>query len=470
MGFASSFACVIAGCCLAVLVSGGGAVHVNGSGHPFNIPSAGFKDSLIISRYLDACRALQVLPSADAIVFAQLGNDDLTISTDYGSFGGLEMRALTSLLEDQHGAKLKGLRKLDLSACRLGRSGMMLVSQMLKHPFCNLEVLDLSSQTVDHVTLLSIANSLGAMSNLRELRLHSCHLGDFGGEVIFGLLANRTNAPALERINVRNNYISFEVCMKLSRISKKSGVRINLAGNQMLDEIFNALSHGMGWVLAVVGTIMAAWKMGCDQPPFVLWSMAAYCASLNILFSASTLFHAFFALDRGTVHVFAVLDYSGIFVLIAGSYSAFLGICFHDRWWANCLLMLVWVTAIFGIGTAAVHSEIGVFQMVLYVTMGWVGVSFVWPLSKKVERQGMLLFVGGGVLYTAGLYWLFRRSHSFGIPDHTIWHLFVLAGSVAHYLCVYWYIMPPKTPRVILTVDDNGDVDMALQYVSVPPL
>eukprot|EP00419_Tripos_fusus_P045106 CAMPEP_0172828384 /NCGR_PEP_ID=MMETSP1075-20121228/20806_1 /TAXON_ID=2916 /ORGANISM="Ceratium fusus, Strain PA161109" /LENGTH=221 /DNA_ID=CAMNT_0013670373 /DNA_START=68 /DNA_END=730 /DNA_ORIENTATION=- len=217
---------------------------VGSSGHPHNTPLAESEDASIIFRYLEACRSLQVLPSADAIVFVQLGNDDLAISTSYRSFGDMEMRALISLLEDQHGAKLKGLRKLDLSACTLGQSGVMLVSQLLKHPLCNLEVLDLSNQVIDYDSMLSIANSIGAMSNLKELRLHSCHLGDLGGGVVARLLANKTAGQGPKTVNVRNNYISFEVCQSLTRISKKLGVQIHLTGNQELDEIYNAMSHG----------------------------------------------------------------------------------------------------------------------------------------------------------------------------------------------------------------------------------
>jgi len=424
-------ACLMLGCCrIASAVEPAGSL-------------VEFKDWPILQRYIETCRLLQVMPSADAIVFVQLEKDFLAISTGSHFFGDLEMQALVSLLEDDNGAALKRLRRLDLAACNLEWSGMMLVANLLEHPQCDLEVLDLSNQPIDHACILTIVRSVGSM-NIKDIGLKACHLGDVGGETILSMVTNNTAVQTLKRIDLRNNFISFDVCAALNEMSKTSGVRINLSGNRVLDEILNAASHALAEVLAIVGTIMIGKRVGCDQPLVVRWSIGIYLASLHILYTCSTLFHAFFALGRVTVLIFGILDYAGSFVLIAGSFSAVLGALFYREVWTHCLLFLLWVSGFIGIGTAAFDTGpfAHMFRLILYFTMGGVVILVIVPVTRKLGCKGGSLILIGGFLYLGGVPFFFRDGHTHGIPDHTIWHLFVVAGSVAHYLCVYLYIIP----------------------------
>ncbi|CAE8632870.1 unnamed protein product [Polarella glacialis] len=175
---------------------------------------------------------------------------------------------------------------------------------------------------------------------------------------------------------------------------------------------------------------------------YVIFYMAIYCLSLSIMYLSSTLYHSFFDLGHEVLHIFAVLDYTGIFLLIAGSYSPFLGILFHGETWAQLLLGAMWAVAITGMCSAAFYTgpHQQELRLVLYVGMGWTILTCIWPLTVKLGLHGTVLLFGGGVLYTAGLPWFVRKRHTFDIPDHTIWHLFVVAAIIVHYLCIYWYV------------------------------
>lgn len=155
-------------------------------------------------------------------------------------------------------------------------------------------------------------------------------------------------------------------------------------------------------------------------------------------------YHSFFALGRETVGIFQMLDYSGIFILIAGSYAPFLGILFHGERWASIMFCAMWVTAIGGILTAAFYH--GPFQiairLVFFLGMGWAAIVCLPKFVQEVGCKGTAYLVVGGVLYTAGIPFFVKGSHTFGVPDHAIWHVFVILASTAHFLCILWYVIP----------------------------
>jgi len=242
--------------------------------------------------------------------------------------------------------------------------------------------------------------------------LHSCHLGDSGGQVVLDFLDNAT-LPRLKDIDLTNNYIGFKTCSELHKAQESTQVRIHLAGNRVLDEIFNAVSHGLGEILVILGSFLL-WKKIRRKPMYYAVAIGLYCASLNTLYLSSTLYHAFFALGRTTVYIFSILDYSSIFLLIAGSYSPFLGILFHDETWATALLSMMWVAAIVGVCTAAFYR--GPFaqelRLTLYLVMGWAIIICARPLAMRLSWGGSCWLLLGGVLYTAGVPFFCERQAS----------------------------------------------------------
>lgn len=394
-----------------------------------------------IRDYLKVCMALRITPSADVLIRLQLGISELKIrSTKTRPFGDLELQALVQLLEADHGKKLSQIRSLDFSSAAIGPSGMLLLANMLQRPECRVEALDIAYQRIDAQGVKALADAARSTRTLHTLNLKNCWLGDDGAEELVKLFA-QPNSTGLKHINVENNFISYAVCDKLRERAKMSGADVNLAGNRVLDEVFNAVSHGIGAILAIVGSIFLMKKVS-DKPWYVIRAMSMYCASLIVLYLASTLFHSFFAIGPTTVYIFNVLDFSGIFLLIAGSYAPFLGVLLVREPWALPMMSLMWITAAVGICTAAFYFGPGavIIRLSLYITMGWACLICMKPMSQHLGRDGTILLVAGGVLYTAGVPWFVINRHVGIIPMHTIWHIFVVAASTAHYFCIYWHV------------------------------
>lgn len=203
------------------------------------------------------------------------------------------------------------------------------------------------------------------------------------------------------------------------------------------EEVFNSVSHGVGALLAVVGASVIITLAACFGNLTAVLSSIVYGISLVILYTMSTLYHAF-PFEK-VKKVFRVFDHASIFILIAGTYTP----C--------CLIALkgnpkgVWVTAIVWICAAAgiVMNSISLektekLSLVLYVIMGWAIVLVIRDVVYALRGPAFWLLLAGGLAYTGGLVF-YKLKHKY---MHSIWHLFVLAGSVLHYLCVVIYILP----------------------------
>eukprot|EP00933_Yihiella_yeosuensis_P031533 TRINITY_DN25106_c0_g1_i9.p1 TRINITY_DN25106_c0_g1~~TRINITY_DN25106_c0_g1_i9.p1 ORF type:complete len:500 (-),score=37.79 TRINITY_DN25106_c0_g1_i9:389-1888(-) len=415
-----------------------------------------------IQNYIIACRENQIVPSADALITLHLHSPHMVIrTTDARPFGDLELWALARLLEDNNGEHLSSLRSLDLSSTSLGPSGVLLVASLLRHPKCRLRSVDISNQLFNQEVVLTrrFISAVSELKSLEKLHMHGCDLGSPGGEVLSKYLRTRTTSSHLRFINLENNYIEFHTCLSLSQVAASQNVTLSLAGNNVEDEVFNATSHGFGAVLSIIGFVLLL-KRVKHKPGHYTFAVVLYCTALNIMYLSSTLYHSFFALGRETVHIFKILDYSGIFLLIAGSYSPFLGILFHDELWASILLAFMWLIALTGIYTAAFYRGPNqqLLRLSLYIGMGWTVVVCIRPMALKLGRNGLCLLFVGGCLYTGGVPFFVRGNHTFGLPDHTIWHLFVVSASICHYLCIYWYVAgdPPKAGSIEKGAVDNN--------------
>lgn len=203
------------------------------------------------------------------------------------------------------------------------------------------------------------------------------------------------------------------------------------------EEIAHALTHGVGIVLGLVGTVVlvgAAAERGGARD---VVGCSVYGATLVLLYTASTLYHS---IPRPRARrVLQILDHAGIYLLIAGTYTpvALSKLPGPVGW---ILLAGQWLAATLGI---VLHTVLGrrfrPFELALYPLMGW-SVLFVFvPLSRTLEAGGWWLLLAGGLAYTLGMafYGLKRVAYA-----HAVWHLFVLAGSVLQYLAVLLYIVP----------------------------
>jgi hemolysin III len=204
------------------------------------------------------------------------------------------------------------------------------------------------------------------------------------------------------------------------------------------DILANAITHGVGAVLAIAGSVflIAASTRGSA---WVVVSCSVFSATLVLVYLCSTLYHSL--VRTRARHVFQVLDHSAIYLLIAGTYTPFTLVSLHGRlgWsvfaveWALAIAGIVFKS--FAVGRFAVASAL------VYLFQGWLGVFAARILAQSIGWHGVLWLGAGGLAYTLGIvFFALDRLRYF----HAAWHLFVLAGSVAHYFAILFYVVPAR--------------------------
>lgn len=200
-------------------------------------------------------------------------------------------------------------------------------------------------------------------------------------------------------------------------------------------ERFNSLSHLVGAAAALAGTvflILAAVRQG---DPWKMVSFSIYGASLILLYLFSTLYHS---LPRRGKAVFRKLDHLAIYLLIAGTYTPFTLVTLRGPWgWT--IFGIVWGLALSGI----VLESLGpggrrIAPVVIYLVMGWLIVMALKPLMAGLTTAGGLWLMVGGLFYTGGV--IFYALDKKVRHAHGIWHLFVIAGSLCHFVTIYCYV------------------------------
>lgn len=201
-------------------------------------------------------------------------------------------------------------------------------------------------------------------------------------------------------------------------------------------EKFNAWSHLIGAVLAAIG---AVWLLALASFTGDLWkivSVAIYGVTLLLLYSISTLYHSM----RGPAkRVMQKLDHLSIYLLIAGSYTPFCLVTLRGPWgWT--LFGIVWSLALIGmLQEIKPRSEARVLSLIIYAVMGWIVLVAVKPLIAVLGMTGFKWLAAGGVLYTVGI--IFFAYDSRFRHWHGIWHLFVMAGSLLHFVAILFYVL-----------------------------
>ena len=201
-------------------------------------------------------------------------------------------------------------------------------------------------------------------------------------------------------------------------------------------ERFNAWTHLVGALLSVVGVmalIAMTLRMG---DPWKIVSVSIFGATLILLYSASTLYHSL----RGRAKdILRKLDHLSIYLLIAGTYTPFCLVTLRGAWgWT--LFGVVWGLAVIGmLQEIKPRSEARIMSLVIYAVMGWVVVIAIKPLLERIDTAGFVWLAAGGLLYTIGI--VFYAFDSRFRHWHGIWHLFVVGGSLAHYVAIAFYVI-----------------------------
>ncbi len=201
-------------------------------------------------------------------------------------------------------------------------------------------------------------------------------------------------------------------------------------------EKFNAVSHLVGAILALAGAIVLVVLAAVGGDPWKVVSVAIYGVTLVVMYSSSTLYHSV----RGRAKDFLrKMDHQSIYLLIAGSYTPFCLVTLRGPWgWS--LFGVVWGLALLGgLQELRPRNDARILSVVIYLLMGWVALVALVPLVHALGRAGFAWVAAGGLFYTVGIVFYAldtRLAHA-----HGVWHLFVLAGSVAHYVAILRYVI-----------------------------
>jgi hemolysin III len=200
-------------------------------------------------------------------------------------------------------------------------------------------------------------------------------------------------------------------------------------------ERFNSISHLVGAALALAGVAVLVVVASHEGGARRIVAFSVYGASLFLLYLMSTLYHS---LTGRAKNVFRVLDHQAIYLLIAGSYTPFTLVTLDGivGWW---LFGAVWGMAVLGLVIDALpRRSTRILPLIIYFVMGWLIVLALKPLLAALPHAGFLWLLTGGILYTSGaVFYALDRRYPW---MHGVWHLFVLGGSISHYVAILVYV------------------------------
>lgn len=205
------------------------------------------------------------------------------------------------------------------------------------------------------------------------------------------------------------------------------------------EEIFHAISHGIGTGLAIAATVLmivrAVTSSSPELKPFFVSGVSIFGAALIFTYLFSTIYHALVPL--GAKKIFAILDHTSIYILIAGTYTPLcLGSLHNTLGWVY--FGIIWALALGGvISYSVLGSKMRIAAAVTYLLMGWMIIFAIKPVKAALPVSSLVLLIVGGVVYTLGIFFYIRKDTKW---MHSIWHLFSLGGSVLHFLAIYFSI------------------------------
>jgi channel protein, hemolysin III family len=207
------------------------------------------------------------------------------------------------------------------------------------------------------------------------------------------------------------------------------------------EEIFNMTSHIVGGALGIVALILCVVFAAIHHNGYGVVSGAIYGVTMILLYTMSSIYHGLKP-ERFSKKVFQVLDHCSIFLLIAGSYTPFCLCTFREYNTALgwTIFGIIWAIAILGIVLNSIDiKKYKVFSMICYLGMGWCIIFTANLFPKLLGVGGTVFLVAGGIIYSLGaiLYGL-GKKHKW---MHSIFHLFILLGSLLQFFCILLYVM-----------------------------
>ncbi len=201
------------------------------------------------------------------------------------------------------------------------------------------------------------------------------------------------------------------------------------------EEIFNSVSHGMGIILGIISCILCLIKADSVNTKI---GAIVFSVSVMVLYTCSTLYHSMKRSDAKKV--LRLLDHSTIFILITGTSIALTVLCVYPYNKVLAVTMSCISLILSTVGTVLTiidHEKYKKVQMILYMVVGWISIVLIYPVYKNCTNGSTLiaLVLSGGIIYTIGVifYAVGKKKKYF----HSIFHIFVLCGTILHFTCIY---------------------------------
>lgn len=207
---------------------------------------------------------------------------------------------------------------------------------------------------------------------------------------------------------------------------------------RIAEEIANSVTHGVGLGLSLAGAAVLVLLGAEREGTRHLVGFGVYGAALVLMYTASTLYHSF-RIPRWK-RILQIADHAAIYVLIAGTYTPFTLVNLEGSRWGTTLLWAVWTFAVLGIlYKIFMFGRHPRFSTAAYLVMSWLIFLGMQPIAHLIPVAGIIWLLAGGVFYTAGV-WFYRKDRQRFY--HAVWHLFVLLGSLCHYIAVLVSTLP----------------------------
>ena len=201
------------------------------------------------------------------------------------------------------------------------------------------------------------------------------------------------------------------------------------------EEIFNSITHGIGALFSIAALVTLVAFASINGDVIQIISFSIYGFTLFFLFTSSTLYHSIF--HEKSKQVFRVLDHISIYLVIAGSYTPIALVAMKGTWgWI--IFVLIWSLAAMGIILKIFTiNKSKYFSTFLYIIMGWLIVIAIKPLLNTAPPGLFIWLLLGGLTYTLGIIFYICKKIPF---NHGIWHIFVLGGTIIHFLGVLFHL------------------------------
>ena len=214
--------------------------------------------------------------------------------------------------------------------------------------------------------------------------------------------------------------------------------KIEIPTYSLGEELINSISHGVGAILGIVALILTIIYSSIHNNTLGVVASCIYGISMIIMYTISCIYHALSPKLKAK-KVFRVLDHCDIYVFIAGCYTPYcISLIGGQTGWI--LFTVIWLAAIIGVLLNAINLEkFKIPSLIMYLVMGWMIIFSFNALNNSIERNGLYLLVSGGIAYTIGavLYMLGSKKKYF----HSIFHFFVLLGSILQFLSILLYTL-----------------------------